>query len=82
MVDDLKDTLAPIPESEDPAHVLYQFARELRHPITAITGWADLILTGKYDPQDAAKMIYDVAANMEVLRSAVLNYVQARSTLK
>lgn len=71
-----------IPRSDSPEEVLSRLANELEHPINAIKGWADLILRGTTDHQEAAEKIYSIAENMEILQSAVIEYLRARGTLE
>jgi hypothetical protein len=71
-----------IPESEDPETVLSQFAFELGHPIGAIEGWANLILSGRMDNCEAAKTICDLAEHMRILQNMVFEYLRARGTLE
>ncbi len=67
-----------IPITEDPEEVLSQATHELRHPITAIKGYAELMLNGMVDNQEAAEQILKLASNTEVVLNAVLDYLRER----
>jgi signal transduction histidine kinase len=70
-----------IPVTERPKECLSRFAHEFKHPITAIKGYATLILEGNIHIHEAAEEIYRIAANMETVQNAVLDYLQARDRL-
>jgi signal transduction histidine kinase len=67
-----------ISRSEDPEEILSQITNEFKHPITAIKGYADLILRGEIGSREAAERIYDIAEKMEMLQNIVFNYLRAR----
>jgi signal transduction histidine kinase len=70
-----------IPVTERPEECLSQFVQELKHPITAIKGYATLILEDNVHVQEAAEEIYRIATNMETVQNAVFDYLQARDRL-
>jgi len=67
--------------TEHPEEILSRASHELRHPITAIKGYADLILKEQIDSHEAAERIASLASNMEDLLTAIFDYLQARRTL-
>jgi hypothetical protein len=82
MSDDENYTWPPvIPVTESPEEVLSRASHELRHPITAVKGYADLILKEQIDRQEAAECISNLASNMEDVLKAIFDYLQARRTI-
>ena len=70
-----------IPVTESPEEILSRASHELRHPITAIKGYADLILKEQVNSQEAAEHIFNLASNMEELLKAIFDYLRVRHTL-
>jgi signal transduction histidine kinase len=78
MSDEYENWPPVIPESQEPEEILSRFANELRHPINSIKGYARLIAGGKMDSQEAAGRVKLNAEQMDVLRNAVLDYLERR----
>lgn len=80
MKDEFTESSLIISGSESPEDVLSQLAYELRHPVNATKGWANLILKGMADSKEAAEQIYKIAEHVEVLLKAVIDYLEERGT--
>jgi signal transduction histidine kinase len=70
-----------IPSEVDPEEALSRYVHEFKHPITSIKGYANLVLMGAMDGQEAAERIHNIATRMEIVQSAVFDYLRARGTL-
>ncbi len=71
-----------IPLTESPKQVLSRLVHEFRAPITAINGYATLILKDTIDSREAAKEIQRITENMQEVQNAVFDYLRAQSTLE
>jgi signal transduction histidine kinase len=68
-----------ISSTENPEEVLSKAFYELRHPIAAIKGYADLILQERVDCREGVKQIYETAAGIEAGLSEIFEYIRKRS---
>jgi signal transduction histidine kinase len=71
-----------IPPTENPEEILSRASHELKHPIAAIKGFADLILNKQLDSQEAAEHIFKTASHVEELLNAIFDYLRARRALE
>ncbi|MFN2270093.1 MAG: hypothetical protein ACK2US_04595 [Anaerolineae bacterium] len=78
MNDESPDWPLLLEESRNPEEVLNIVLHEYKRDIDQIRGYAQLILAGSIDSHKATERIKYAAEQMNVLRDAIMDYLQRR----